>query len=536
MDGNEAGSEVTKKQLSQLQQCIEYLVNSENDHKMPPFPSFRELAQDDPVWELAGLLFDDNGANLAGFWKQMVSETTDAALLHAENAEEKAIICLAGHRVADACAHLLEARNFRLAGLVASIGSGSGQAKDIRAQLNDWRESNVLSEFSEPIRAIYELLGGNACVCAGVKNVSIENRVSSFTISKRFGLDWLQAFGLRLFYTSSVGESTDSGWGSGIAEAAIRSFATDIEQDREPEPDHPLWSLLKIFAFKQFDWSDPRLGWLLTKSIYATHKVAFGVDAEEKLDMASLKFAASLTAIAAASSSSENKNLWVQAAFVLGDLSNQSSKEAAVREHLGRHAHLIGNPKDPRSPFAAMVKFGVPEAWIWEAKALYFRSKEDSRQEFLALVWAGNYKEANRAFIERVAPSLVIRRDFDRLFSFAELLFKVGKGKPEWEQGGAKVYLLYPLAIANLNGSGGHKGVGLLGDDEKLVGQLFDGLVALRAQSHGDIRQEAAIADMAENLIRGSGYLLGNDQKLYGLLPEDVRGKYLRARALETVC
>ncbi|KAM7207316.1 Nucleoporin NUP145N [Naviculisporaceae sp. PSN 640] len=536
VEGNGVGSEVTKKQLSQLQQYIEYLSTSKNDHNMPAQPTFRELAQDDPVWELAGLLFDDNGANLAGFWKQIVSDTTDAALLHADTPEEKAIICLAGHRVADACGHLMEARNFRLAGLVASIGSGPGLAKDIRAQLNDWRESNVLSEFSEPIRAIYELLGGNACVCAGVKNVSIENRVSSFTISQRFGLDWMQAFGLRLFYTSSVGELVDSGWGSGVAETAVRSFATDIEQDREPEPDHPLWSLLKIFAFKQFDWSDPRLGWLLTKSIYATHKVAFGGDAEEKLDMASLKFAASLTATAAASVSIENKNLWVQAAFVLGDLSNHSSKEAAVREHLGRHAHLIGSPKDPHSPFAAMVKFGVPEAWIWEAKALHFRSKEDSRQEFLALIWAGNYKEANRAFVERVAPALVIQRDFDRLFRFAELLFKVGKGKPEWEQGGANVYLLYPLAIANLNGSGGQKGLGLLGDDEKLLGQLLDGLVALRAQSHGDIRQEAAIADMAENLIRGSGYLLGNDQKLYGLLPEDVRGKYLRARALETVC
>lgn len=535
MDGGELGSEITKRQLSQLQQFIDTASQSDNHH---PHPSLRELALGDPVWELASLLFDDDGANLAGFWKQMVSEATDAALLRAGTLEEKAIICLAGHRVADACAHLVEARDFRLAGLVATIGSGSNQAKDIRTQLNDWRESNVLSEFSEPIRAIYELLGGNACVCAGLKNVSIENRVSSFTISERFGLDWLQAFGLRLFYTASAGERGQAGWDTGVAEAAVRSFAADIEQDREPEPDHPLWSLLKIFAFRQFDWSDPRLGWLLTKAIYATKKVAFGGDSQEKLDTASLRFAASLTATAAASSSSENKNLWVQAAFVLGGLSKPSSKEAALREHLGRHAHLIGNPKDSRSPFAAMLKFGVPEAWIWEAKALHFRSREDAKQEFLALVWAGNYKEANRAFVERVAPALVIQRNFDKLFKFAELLFKIGKGKPEWEQGGANVYFLYPLAIANSNGNGGN-GVGLLGDDEKLVGQLLDGLVALRAQSHGDVRQEAAIADMAESLIRGSGFILhegGNDQKLYGLLPEDVKGKYLRARALETVC
>ncbi|KAK4217253.1 hypothetical protein QBC37DRAFT_57597 [Rhypophila decipiens] len=552
VDASEPGSEITQKQLSQLQQFIDiHSDNKKNDTNGSIQPSFRGLAQDDPVWELAGLLFEDHGAKLAGFWRQMVSEATDAALLRAETHEEKAIICLAGHRVADACAHLMEARNFRLAGLVASIGSGKSMARDIRAQLTAWRESSVLSEISEPIRAIYELLGGNACVCAGVKNVSIENRVSSFTISSRFGLDWLQAFGLRLFYTCHVSdeESANAGWGTGIAEEAVRSFAADIEQDREPEPDHPLWSLLKIFAFRTFDWSDSRLGWLLTKSIYATGQISFGQDAVGKLDMACLQFAAALTSMAASSDDNVKKNLWVQAAFVLGNLSSQASKEAAVREHLGRHAHLIGNRKDARSPFAQMLKFGVQEEWIWEAKALHFRSKGDSRQEFLALVWAGNYKEATRAFVERVAPAMVIGKDFDRLFRFAELLFKVGMVLPavEWDVGGANVYLLYPMAIAKINGSGpGAKS--LLGDDEKLVGQLLDGLAVLREQSRGDVLQEAAIADMAESLLRaaGSGYFgaangklngpMGKLNGLYRLLPEDVRGKYLRARALEVVC
>ena len=81
----------------------------------------------------------------------------------------------------------------------------------------------------------------------------------------------------RLFYASAEEKLiADAGWGSGVTEAAVRSFEEDIEQDREPEPDHPLWSILKIFAFRTFDWSDERLGWLLTKAIYATKKVSFG--------------------------------------------------------------------------------------------------------------------------------------------------------------------------------------------------------------------------------------------------------------------
>ncbi|KAH6842829.1 nuclear protein 96-domain-containing protein [Chaetomium sp. MPI-CAGE-AT-0009] len=489
-----AGSPET---LARLQHYIDNISGKEGQPIAGP--EFRELAQGDSSWELASLLFDDNGYGLPVFWRQLVSAATDRALTQEPGLEEKAIICLAGNRVGDACGHLLAAGNFRLATLVSSIGT---QNKDMKAQLKDWRESNVLAEFSKPIRAIYELLAGNASVCSGVKNAPIENRVDSFTISQHFGLDWMRSFGLRLFYTTGAAPN--------VAEA-VRSFQADIEQDKEPEPDSALWSLLKAFANQDFDWSDTRLGWLMTKAIYATGKVSFGQDAAEKLDMASLSFASSLTV----------HSHWVPATFVLLQLSDAGSREAAVRDHLGRHAHRIGSPRNPTSAFSALRKFGVPEAWIWEAKALDFRTRGDSQQEFLALVWAQNYAEANQAFVHRVGPDLVIERDFNRLFRFAQLLFKV-KGKlQDWDRAAA-VYLLYPMARVQ------NRQQGL----DKFDHQLFDGLVALRGQTHGDIRQEAAIGDMAEELIR----CRGGDPRLFGLLPGDVRGKYMRTQALENIC
>ncbi|KAK3682483.1 putative nuclear pore protein [Podospora appendiculata] len=499
---------ITNKQLSQLQQYIESISSVSSPDRDSYEPSLRDLAQGDPVWELASLLFDDNGANLASFWRQLVSDATDFALGQASTQEEKAIVCLSGNRVADACGHLLASRNFRLANLVSCIGT---QNNDIRTQLKDWRESNVLAEIPEPIRALYELLAGNACVCAGVKNVPLENRVESFTISQRFGLDWMQSFGLRLFYAGSRASVAD----------AIISFQADIEQDKEPEPNSPLWSLLKSFALRQFDWSEPRLGWLLTKAVWATHTIDFGEDEFEKIDKLALSYAAALTA----------QSQWVPATAVLLHLSSLSAVQVAVRDHLGRHAHAIGSPfqKDPNSPsspFTALRKFHVPDDWIWEAKALDFRSRQDSRQEFLALVWAGNYVEANTAFVNRVGPDLVIKRDFKRLFSFAELLFKVRKSLPDWDTAAA-VYLLYPLVL-----EGRRQRRGPSSEREKrLDGQLVDGLAALRAKTHGDVRQEAAIADMAEELIKAE---IGG-QRLYGLLPEDIRVKYLRARALGNV-
>ena len=501
-----AGSEeaaVSPKTLSRLHHYIDIFSARETDESVAG-PDFRELAEGDSVWELASLLFDDNGYGLPSFWKQLVSADTESALAQASSPEEKAIICLAGNRVADACGHLLAAGDFRLATLVSSIGV---QNKDIRAQLKDWRESNVLAEFSEPVRAIYELLAGNACVCAGVKGVPVENRVDSFTISQRFDLDWLRSFGLRLFYTTG---STPN-----VAEA-VRSFQADIEQDREPEPDSALWSLLKAFANREFDWSDTRLGWLMTKAIYATGKVSFGQDAAEKLDMASLSFASALTA----------QSHWIPATFVLLQLSDAASREAAVRDHLGRHAHRIGTPRTstaPLSAFSALQKIGVPETWIWEAKALDYRSRQESQQEFLALVWAQNYAEANQAFVNRVGPDLVIERDLRRLFAYAQLLFKVRRKLPNWDRAAA-VYLLYPMA--RLQGNNQEKR-----RLDKFDNQLLDGLVALRAATHGDVRQEAAIADMAEELIR----CRGGDARLYQLLPQDVRGKYVREQALENI-
>ncbi|KAL2266102.1 hypothetical protein VTJ83DRAFT_5454 [Remersonia thermophila] len=507
--------------LARLQQYIDSMAGKD-DGQPAAAPEFRDLAQGDPAWELASLLFDGNGAGLPAFWRQLVSAATDQALAQATGFEEKAILCLAGNRVADACAHLLAAGDFRLAALVSTIGT---QSKDIKAQLKDWRESNVLSEISEPIRAIYELLSGNACVCSGIKDAPIENRAESFTISQRFDLDWMRSFGLRLFYTTGAGAPD-------VAQA-VRSFQEDIEQDREPEPDSALWSLLKAFGSQDFDWSDERrLGWLMTRAIYATGKVSFGQDAADKLDRASLAFAAALTA----------QGHWLPATFVLLQLSDPASREKAVRDHLGRHAHRIGSPTPAAdgltgksSAFATLRRFAVPDAWIWEAKALHYRARGDARNEFLALVWAGNYAEANTAFVRRVGPDLVIARDFARLFKFAQLLWKVKGRLQDWDRK-AVVFLLYPLARAQYlqhnNKGPAHKGQkGAPGLERALENQLIDGLAALRAEAHGDLKLEAAVADMAEELIRRRG----GDQRLFALLPKDVKARYARGLAWQGI-
>lgn len=488
------------------------VVNKVPAAKVDPSHTIKSLATNgDVTWELASVLFDDAGENLSAFWQRLVDASTNRAVADALTPEAKAVACLAGHRVADACKYLLDSKNFRLATLVSTIGSDEQTKKDIRTQIQDWQKSNVLADFSEPIRAIYELLAGNTSTCAGVKGVPIENRVSSFVISDRFDLDWMQSFGLRLWYGTS----------KTIAEA-VASFQHDINQDREAEPDSALWSLLKCYADAQVDYSDYRLDWLLGRAIYATGQLSWGQKADEKLDAATISFASQLTAT----------GNWVSAAFVLLHLSDPMGRSKAIRDLVGRHAHLIPTEKKTQEGvFATLTqKFKIPAKWIWEAKAMQARAVDkDPVAEFSYLILAEDFLEANRTFLKRVAPAAVIQRKYTELFEYAKLLYHIRDKLPNWASG-AGVYLLFP---ATRNWSGAQL--------PEWTDELAHGLRALKAAtSEDDILEVAAIADMAEDLVRVGVevHRKGGDPKLYKLatalpLTEDRKQKYVKDLVFE---
>jgi nuclear pore complex protein Nup98-Nup96 len=464
---------------------------------------------DDNVWELASVLFDHDGAELSTFWEKLVDKSTEQSIDEAKTHEEKAIACLAGNRPAEACKHLLAGKNFRLATLVAAVGANEQAKKEVREQLKNWQESNVLSEFSEPIRGIYEILAGNTCICAGAKGVPIENRIESFVISDRFNLDWTQSFGLRLWH----------GGHKSVAEA-VRSFRDDIEQDREPEPESPLWGLLKLFADRRVDYGDYALSWQLSRALYVNGNVSFGDDAEERLDGMTSTFAAQLLA----------KGSWLPALFVLIHLSLPSARTAVIREQLGRNAALIDDKDKDRVLSTLTQTLRIPAAWIWEAKALHARSVlQDPVAEFAYLLLAEDWTEANRTFLKRVAPTCVIQRRYADLFEYASLLYRIRDKLPDYSSGAA-VYLLFP---ATRDWS-----------EAKLpswIDSLTQGLTALRQNTANEsVLEVAAIADMAEDLVRVGNrvWKKGGEGKLYKMagglpLTEDRKQKYLRDLVFE---
>lgn len=484
------------------------------------------------VWELASILFDDvtdaEGArvspsglrqarrrNLSKFWQNTVEEASSRAVGMARSPEDKAIASLSGHRVPDACKHLLDSKNFRLATLVSLIGTSDQLMHDMQEQVKEWRDTNVLSEFTEPIRAIYELLGGNVCAVEGKKG-AMENRMESFIISQRFGMDWKQALGLRFWY--AITSSDD------IVEA-IHSFEDDIRQDKEPRPqpwyaeqgiealwedpdkdlrEDLLWGLLKLYADdedeevdladvlrpenSQLSPLDFRLSWQLGQALVNTGKVSFGEAAEEKADAATVSFAAQLT----------NDGNWLEAVFVLLHLTKPAARARAVQDHLSRHARMIGSEQS--DDFVTLTQtFKVPAAWVWQAKALYMRSvKGDPRAEVVYLLRAASYAEAHRTLTKQVAPLAIIERDYEGLWGILQQFAGSERTIADWNLGG-RIYRDFLELVRS--GATATATATTTGVSQKVVEGLMAGLPALhesvQVRQDADVLEVAAVADMA---------------------------------------
>ncbi|RYO85414.1 hypothetical protein DL762_005188 [Monosporascus cannonballus] len=508
------------------------------------------------VWELASVLFDDvkvpidlqddpeapaklRRDNLSRFWEQMVDVQTRNAVAMAGSNEEKALAALSGHRVPEACKHLIEGMNFRLATLVALIGTSDEIRRDMREQVKEWHDANVLSEFSQPIRALYEMLSGNVCVCEGTKG-ALEDRMDSFIISHRFGFNWQQALGLRLWYASSPE--------SAIADAVER-YKEDVEQDKElpprpwfiehgikgiwndPDQDRRedlLWGLLRLYSEEGVDLEavlrpensqlsplDYRLCWQLGQALTSTGRASYGENAVEKADAATISFSAQLT----------NEGSWLEATFVLLHLTDPNARSKAIQDHLCRHACLIGS--EDSSSFRKLAgDFKIPTQWIWHAKALFMRSvKKDPKTEVQCLLRAESYADAHRTFVKEVAPAAIIERDYDALADVLQHFEERQSQVPDWNVGG-EIY----KAFLQLMGYERRREQPPLA----LVDSLLDGLPAMHGNTpEAGITEYAALTDMAAEVAKVVANMakagqMEHDRILHLPLTEDVLLKHSR--------
>ena len=443
-----------------------------------PFKNIASLVQppsqyEQSVWELASILFDDQdfeaygvpGAHKAAydhrirkdrlihFWKRQCQETAMRAVSAAPNAEERAIAHLSANNVVEACDALVQGKDFRLATLVAQIGGDQIMRDDMTAQIAKWRELNVLSEITEPLRALYSLLAGDTCVCEGKKG-PYEDRAKTFVISERFDLDWKRAFGLRLFY-SILAEDT--------IEAAVVKFEHDLRSDEGKKPvpwfvekntggpwDDPkaaqrediLWGLLKIFAASRSALPTSSLAGILAPEnitgnpidarlsfqLYHAITARFPAISEpSKADYLAQTFAVQL----------DSAGEWYWSLFSLLHLSSYRQRHSAIQSLLVQHAEAISSDTNSELFQTLTEVCKIPVAWIWEAKALYARSVlQDHLQEVEFLVKAQDWKEAHEVFQKEVGPSAVVEQDWDKLQGVLDNFKDCKEQVAEWGMGG----------------------------------------------------------------------------------------------------
>ena len=443
-----------------------------------PFKNIASLVQppsqyEQSVWELASILFDDQNSEAYGvpashkadyehrirkdrliqFWKRQCQETAMKAVSAAPNAEERAIAHLSANNIVEACDALVQGKDFRLATLVAQIGGDQIMRDDMTAQIAKWRELNVLSEITEPLRALYSLLAGDTCVCEGKKGPS-EDRAKTFVISERFDLDWKRAFGLRLFYSILAEDPI---------EAAVVNFEHDLRSDEGKKPvpwfvekntgapwddtkaaqrEDILWGLLKIFAASRSALPtnslaeilapenitgnpiDARLSFQLYHAITARFPA---LSDPSKADYLAQTFAVQL----------DSAGEWYWSLFSLLHLSSYRQRRSAIQSLLVQHAQAISSDTNSELFQTLTEVCKIPVAWIWEAKALYARSVlQDHPQEVEFLVKAQDWKEAHEVFQKEVGPSAVVEQDWDKLQGVLDNFKDCKDQVAEWGMGG----------------------------------------------------------------------------------------------------
>ncbi|OOF98146.1 hypothetical protein ASPCADRAFT_205420 [Aspergillus carbonarius ITEM 5010] len=433
------------------------------------------------LWQLANILFNDEIEDdisagvphqlrskylhrikkdrLSRLWEGIVREKHAQATGQFSSAEERAFYLLCSHRVEEACKLLIASQNFHLATLVAQIGRDPTTRADMAKQIEMWRQNNVYSEMSEPVRALYELLAGNALRSEGKSTGALEDRVSTFTFSERFELDWFQAFGLRLWYSITDDEPI---------EAAVCQFVDDLYEGNEPafpsppnqdstlDRESPLWVLLKVYSTTR--------GAVRSVHLHAQEFPAALLPESVSGDKLSNRLSFQLCQLLATSigrhdsfqlnTTQLDQLVWDyawelscggtlgRALFVLLHLSRASDRERAIKETLARFAPQLPESVTLEGQTNAMWQYltqdlQLPESWVWVSKALYARDTGDAAREVDYLVRGKNWNDAHATFCRIVGPTAVIEGDYATL----EMLVSGFGEEPErkvrgWATGG----------------------------------------------------------------------------------------------------
>ena len=142
-------------------------------------------------------------AALSAWLEETVAHSVDISL-KSNPSVNPAFMLLTGNQVEKACEAAMDAGNPKLATLISQAGGDFEFRKDLKEQLEIWRDERVDVHIDEEIRKIYALLAGVSDVIEGSKGSGLEKckEVDIFE-----GLDWKRAFGVHLWFVQPLDAS-----------------------------------------------------------------------------------------------------------------------------------------------------------------------------------------------------------------------------------------------------------------------------------------------------------------------------------------
>lgn len=326
------------------------------------------------------------------------------------------LICT--HKVLDACELAFENNDINLSMLLAQISGGPTVRQLLQHQLSSWQDVEADKFIDARRLKIFMLIAGIPLLSSTHGTINIFEK-----------LDWLKAFALHLWYLCSPTAS--------ITDALInyeKSFESSEFFAQPPTPaytprvkldspklvhdirfhllklyskrSHPLESLLNPVTHTP-DPLDFRLSWFLLQIL---ETLGYRHCSELSRSQLHVSFASQL----------ENHGLWHWSIYVLLHLNDRSRREVAIQDLLYRYIQLASDNDEQDEEYIQREQFivgelGIPESWIFWAKAVRAGSRFDYHQQARFLLKAKQWSQAHEVIMEHIAPDCVINDDIPYL-------------------------------------------------------------------------------------------------------------------------
>ncbi|KXJ76360.1 hypothetical protein RP20_CCG009822 [Aedes albopictus] len=334
------------------------------------------------------------------------------------------LICT--HKVLDACELAFENNDINLSMLLAQISGGPTVRQLVQHQLSSWQDVEA-DKFIDPRRLkIFMLIAGIPLLSSSHGAINIfEN------------LGWLKSMALHLWYlcspTASITDALinyEKSFGSSdfFALPPTPAYTSRVKLDSsKPIQDirfhllklyskrsHPLESLLKP-ATHTPDPLDFRLSWFLLQIL---ETLGYHHCSELSRSQLHVSFASQL----------ENRGLWHWSIYVLLHLNDKSRRELAIQDLLYRYIQLSSSEQedqdqeDEDEEYRQREQFivdelGIPESWIFWAKAVRAGAQFDYHRQARFLLKAKQWSQAHEVIMEHIAADCVINDDIPYLKS-----------------------------------------------------------------------------------------------------------------------